>query len=64
MADAIDGVNLKNHRIGDVIELPPTEARLLLAEEWALPERRVGEQRAGGLRRRREDAAQRGQDRG
>jgi hypothetical protein len=40
LADEIDGVNLHDHDVGDVLELPQTESYLLLAEKWALPERR------------------------
>jgi hypothetical protein len=42
-ADEIDGVDLKTHQVGDVIDLPLPEGRLLIAEEWAIPERRSGE---------------------
>jgi hypothetical protein len=40
LADEIDGVNLSGRRVGDVLELPTEEARLLMAENWALPDRR------------------------
>ena len=40
LADEIDGVDLTGRRVGDVFDLPTSEARLLLAERWALPERR------------------------
>ena len=40
-ADQIDGVNLQGCEVGDVLDLPHSEARLLLAEEWALPDRRA-----------------------
>lgn len=40
-ADQIDGVDLEGFRVGDVLDLPPLQARLLLAEEWAVPERRA-----------------------
>jgi hypothetical protein len=42
-ADQIDGVDLTGFQVGDVLDLPPSEARLLLAEEWAVPERRASE---------------------
>jgi len=42
-ADQIDGVNLKAYEVGDVIDLPVTEGRLLIAERWAIPERRKEE---------------------
>jgi hypothetical protein len=43
LAEKIDGVNLKSHHVGDVLELPTRDARLLLAEEWARPDRRETE---------------------
>jgi hypothetical protein len=39
-AERIDGVNLRGYDVGDTLELSPVEARLLIAEEWAKPERR------------------------
>ena len=39
-ADEIDGIDLKGFKVGDVIDLPAREARLLLAEDWAVPELR------------------------
>jgi hypothetical protein len=39
LADEIDGINLAGHNVGDVLELPPAEAELLVAEGWATPER-------------------------
>jgi hypothetical protein len=41
LAECIDGVELSDHRVGDILELPPTQARLLLAEEWAVPHSRT-----------------------
>jgi hypothetical protein len=35
-ADAIDGVDLKGHAVGDTFKLPASEARLLIAEGWAV----------------------------
>lgn len=40
LADVIDGVDLSNHEVGDLIDLPDRKARLLLGEEWAISERR------------------------
>jgi hypothetical protein len=39
-AERIDGVDLKAHEVGDVIDLPLSEGRLLIAERWAIVERR------------------------
>jgi len=51
-ADSIDGIDLQGRNPGDVFELRAEDARLLLAEEWAVPERR--ELQATGSPRRRE----------
>jgi hypothetical protein len=39
-AEKIDGVSLAGCEPGDVLELDSIEARLLIAEQWAIPERR------------------------
>jgi len=39
-AERIDGVDLRGYEPGDVLDLPQWDADLLLAEEWAIPERR------------------------
>ena len=41
LAQEIDGVDLTNYEVGDVLDLPDAKAKSLLAEEWAEPERRV-----------------------
>ena len=43
LADEIDGIDLKGQTVGDVFELPEREARVLLAEEWAIPDSRAAE---------------------
>jgi hypothetical protein len=40
LADEVDGVDLRGHTVGETFDLPPREATLLLAEQWAMPERR------------------------
>ena len=35
LAECIDGVDLSDRHVGEVIDVPPTHARLLLAEQWA-----------------------------
>jgi hypothetical protein len=35
LAERIDGVDLSERRVGEVIDVSPGEARLLLAEQWA-----------------------------
>jgi len=40
LAEEIDGVDLRGHQVDEVFEVSPTDARLLMAEEWAIAERR------------------------
>ena len=35
-AEFIDGVDLSSKRVGDVIEVPARDAKLLIAENWAV----------------------------
>jgi hypothetical protein len=37
LADAIDGIDLSDRRVGDVVDLPKHDAEILLAEGWASP---------------------------
>jgi hypothetical protein len=37
LAECIDGVNLEGFTVGDVLDLPPRSARILIAEQWAVP---------------------------
>ena len=37
LADYLDGIDLSDYEQGDVLDLPPHEATLLIAEHWALP---------------------------
>lgn len=50
-AERIDGIDLTGRQAGDVFDLPPPEATLLLAEQWAKPERRERSQAAPERRR-------------
>ena len=43
LAEQIDGVDLSNHTVGDIMDLPDRKARLLVAEGWAIFERRKSE---------------------
>lgn len=58
LAECIDGVDLNDRRVGDVLDLPASEARLLLAEQWAVPHRaaRKRESRAAGPRAKQTDS--------
>ena len=35
LAEVIDGIDLSDRRVGDVVELPRHDAEILLAEGWA-----------------------------
>jgi hypothetical protein len=37
LAEMLDGVDLSEHHVGEVFDLPEGEARLIVAEEWAEP---------------------------
>jgi hypothetical protein len=43
LADKIDGIDLSNYEVGDVIDLPERKARILVAEGWGVIERRSRE---------------------
>jgi hypothetical protein len=40
LANEIDGVNLADNKVGEVIDLPDQKGRMLVAEDWAILERR------------------------
>ena len=52
LAQWADGVDLRAVHEGDVMELPDSEAQVLIAERWAIPERRVLLGPAPGVERR------------
>jgi len=35
LANRMDGVDVSPHRVGDILDLPVEQARLLVAEDWA-----------------------------
>ena len=37
LAEIIDGVDLHGLSVGDLLNLHPKDARLLIAEQWAVP---------------------------
>jgi hypothetical protein len=41
LAEMIDGIDLNAYEPGDILDIPAAEARLLMAEQWAIPERRA-----------------------
>ena len=42
-AERVDGVDLRGRSIGEVMELPSADGALLVAEQWAMPDRRERE---------------------
>jgi len=42
-ADCIDGVDLRGHNVDEVFDVSQRDAQLLLAEEWAIAERRAAD---------------------
>jgi hypothetical protein len=54
-AEEIDGVDLRDKQVGDVIDMSKDEAGLLVAEKWALPERRAAKEPSPTFHRRQED---------
>jgi hypothetical protein len=38
LAGKIAGVEVQGFQVDDVLDLPPQQASLLVAEEWAIPE--------------------------
>jgi hypothetical protein len=55
LADQLDGINVADHREGDILDLSPREAKMLVEERWALPERRDRFARDTGQRCRADD---------
>ena len=57
LADYMDGVDVTDRQVGDVLDLRPEEAYLLMAEEWVIPDRRREQVWTSGLDRRRTNVA-------
>lgn len=58
LAEAIDGIDLSAHHVGEVIDLADASGRMLIAEEWAIAERRftvLPFRKRDGLARRADD---------
>jgi hypothetical protein len=47
LADCLDGIDVKHHEVGDVLDLAPADAVILVAEGWAAPEQSGGDERRG-----------------
>jgi hypothetical protein len=48
LAEHIDGVDLTRHEVGETLDVPLTEAMLLIAERWAMPARRESDAAKAG----------------
>ena len=53
LANCLDGVDVSDRQVGDVLDLPAADARSLVAEQWAIPDRRRQHIRAVSPERRR-----------
>jgi hypothetical protein len=42
LAECVDGVDLRAHTVGDVMDVSQRDARLLIAEQWAVAEESTG----------------------
>lgn len=40
LAERLDGVDLTEYKVGDILNLTTSDAQLLVAEQWAIRERR------------------------
>jgi hypothetical protein len=58
LAECMDGVDVRDRHVGDVLDLEPEQAGVLMAERWAIPDRRRDDLRVvSSERRRASDAA-------
>jgi hypothetical protein len=55
LADQLDGIDVADRREGDILDLSPREAKILVIEEWAMLERREHSARDTGQRCRADD---------
>jgi len=53
LANRMDGVDVSDRTVGDVLDLEPADARALVAERWAIPDRRSDHNGDVSLERRR-----------
>ena len=57
LAKCLDGVDVSDREVGDVLDLPTAAARALVAERWAIPDRRAAQIHVASLERRRASEA-------
>lgn len=53
--ESLDGVDVRDRHVGDVLDLPSAQAHVLVAERWAIPDRRVDAGVVPVVERRRTD---------
>lgn len=61
VANYLNGIDVSANNVGDVLDMHPLEAELLIAEGWAVPEfaeRSARDRRSGRDRRQRSEPAQ------
>jgi hypothetical protein len=52
LADRVNGIDLATYRVGDVLDLPQHQVEMLVAEGWAVTDRRDIRQPLSGRERR------------
>jgi hypothetical protein len=55
LAEQLDGVDVSARREGDVLDLSAHDAKMLVEERWAIPERRERSESIHGRGRRADD---------
>ncbi len=55
LAEQLDGIDVSDRRQGDVLDLSPHDAKMLVEERWAIPERRERSESIHGHGRRADD---------
>jgi len=55
LAKQLDGIDVSARQEGDLLDLPPRDAQILIDEGWAIYERRVRSEPAHGRGRRADD---------
>ena len=54
LADRLDGIDVKDCKVGDVLDLAPNDAAVLVAEGWATLEDTGADRRTGVTREEEE----------
>jgi hypothetical protein len=51
LANCLDGIDVKDHKVGDLLDLAPADGVILVAEGWAVPEHSDDDERRGMMKR-------------